>query len=92
MKDIIKKWYDMLEKLNFSQEYIEKIAKYAERHAILESTNSMTSGGIALTEIKLPSTLPISLNVLSKIKDLSKVNFIDHQLAKMENVLMIMKF
>jgi hypothetical protein len=78
-EDIVKKWGPVLESSGFLREEIEKVAVYCHYHSLVESESISVPG---LPEFKapayFPSTLMISISVMKKIKDLSKVKLTPH--------------
>jgi hypothetical protein len=82
VENIVKKWRPVIESLNFKESDIQKVCEYAELHALEESTDYMSLPKVDTvdTTFKLSADetlLPLSLRVLSKINDLSKVHFVD---------------
>lgn len=85
------KWWPILEMLNIPIEYIEKVGEFANSLALNEDVQYATLSGVGMGSVLPPSQLsnetkpekefqslvPINLMVISKIKDLSKVEFMD---------------
>jgi len=86
MKKLIEKWKPILEMMDISEKYYEKISTYADHIAKLEAhlftTTSSDEGLYPLSEKDMKKTrsnpfkslLPISLKILSKIKNLDSVH------------------
>jgi hypothetical protein len=82
--EITTKWGPMLEQLGIRRMYIDKVSQYAHHHATLDTLALPIKGDPlrinSVQEIDLgkveTSTLPIAINILKNISDLSKVRFI----------------
>ena len=68
IKNLKIKWGPILESLNFKEEHKEKLAEYCEWHTLIESTDLFST-------MQKPSTLNISLKILSKLDNLDKISF-----------------
>jgi len=77
VNEIEKKWGSTIKKFSFEEKDIQRICEYAERHRLaeFEVTESLKKEGARFTDLKR-SLLPISLRILEKVKDLSKVHFV----------------
>lgn len=82
--EITQKWGPMLEQLGIRPMYIDKVSQYAHHHATLDTLALPIKGDpsritsvqeIDMDKIKV-STLPVTINILKNICDLSKVRFI----------------
>jgi len=75
-EELIKKWSVILDPMDFPKEHLLKVATYAEHHAKIEA--GYESRGFDLSQAKMEGfggkLLPISLRILEKIKDLSKLH------------------
>lgn len=78
IKKIVRKWRPVIETLKFKEFDIKKVCEYAELHSLEESIESLT---VPMTTIEfLPgmnkNLLPLSLMILKKVNDLSKIHFV----------------
>jgi len=73
----VMKWESIVKMMDFKKSDIPKVCEYADLHTLLESTNHTVFPGTTefIPKYLEDSMLPISLKVLSKVKDLSKVHF-----------------
>lgn len=84
--NILKKWGPILEDCGISTDYIENVSEYVEEFARAESEGMYSTlggcgmGSVGIGNVSIPSTpyesvLPLNVNIISEIKDLSKVTF-----------------
>lgn len=84
VEKIVKKWKPVIEIFDFNNEDIVKVCEYAEAHSMIESAehlsfmnNGYPTLGDKLNKFRIKSEntlLPLSLKILQKISDLSKIH------------------
>jgi len=81
--EIVRKWGPVVEASGIQADHVEKISLYLHHHAMLENENMFRApspsprlADTAPSNNPFPALLPISIEVLKKIKDLSKVRFV----------------
>jgi len=75
-ENIVKKWKPVVQSLEFDDKYIPKICEYAEMHTITEANSDYFQSIESVIPTLEVSLLSISLDILKRVKDLSKIHFI----------------
>ena len=76
-EEITRKWADVLQGFNIRTKYYEKVAGYLHNFALSEAANTSIENLNKLNSKDENSTLvPLNLKIITKINDLSKVEFV----------------